>query len=241
MVNHIDKLLKHLYYTPGLETAYSGVDRLYRAVKKKRAPIKRTEVENWLLAQDVYTLHKQTRRKLSAEPRVRVSGIDEQWSMDLCDMSNIKQYNDGFCFILTIIDVFSKKAWAEQVKDKSGSATALAFASILDRTKGRKPQQVETDHGREFYNELFQKICREHGIHHFSTTSSNKASTVERFNRSLKQLLYRCFSAQNTYRWIDVLPDIVKTYNCRWHRSIRMAPDDVSKDRKSTRLNSSHT
>ncbi|MCG8430854.1 MAG: DDE-type integrase/transposase/recombinase, partial [Candidatus Omnitrophica bacterium] len=140
----------------------------------------------------------------------------------------IKQYNDGYCYILTVIDVFPKKAWAEPVKNKSGLTTATAFESILKRTKGRKPQQIETDNGKEFYNKEFRKVCENHDINHFSTTSSNKASTVERFNRTLKTLLYRYFTANNTYRWLNVLHNILQTYNSRWHRSIRMSPNNVT-------------
>ena len=83
--------------------------------KESTRNIKKREVNDWLLAQDTYTLHSRAKRKLTSEPRVYVKGIDEQWAVDLCDVTNISDYNNGFHFILTVIDVFSKWADAEPV------------------------------------------------------------------------------------------------------------------------------
>ena len=48
------------------------------------------------------------------------SGIDDIWQMDLADLSNIKDENNNHSFMLTVIDIFSRWAWAEPVKTKSG-------------------------------------------------------------------------------------------------------------------------
>jgi transposase InsO family protein len=224
----VDRLLLHdLYYTPGLPTAYSGIDRIYKAPRSTNRKVRRQDVEKWLLAQDVYTLHKRAKKRLSAEPRVHVSHMDEQWAMDLCDVKNISRYNNRCNFILTVIDVFSKWADAEPVPTKTAGNTTQALEAILARTN-RRPQKIETDHGKEFYNNTFAALCRREGIHHFSTQSSHKASVVERFNRSLKELMYKHFSAENTYRWIDVLGKLIDTYNSRYHRSIGMSPNEVT-------------
>ena len=66
------------------------------------------------------------------------------------------------------------------------------------------------------------------GIIHFSTHGDTKASVVERFNRTLKQRLYRYFTAANTLKFIDILPDLVEGYNATPHRSIGKAPKQVT-------------
>ena len=177
--------------------------------------ITKKQVNDWLLAQDTYTLHKKARRKLSSEPRIYVRGIDEQWSMDLCDVSNISEYNNDVHFILTVIDIFSKRADAEPVKRKSAANVVAAVRNVFMRTN-RRPERIDTDHGKEFWNAQFKQLCQQENIHHFSTQSSNKAAVVERFNRSLKELMYKMFSAHNTYRWIELLPLLLKTYNSRY-------------------------
>ena len=87
---------------------------------------------------------------------------------------------------------------------------------------------MQTDRGKEFYNRTFQRWLEEQGIQHFSTEGDAKASVVERFNRTLKERLYRYFTAANTLKFDDVLPELVQGYNATRHRSIGMAPQDVT-------------
>ena len=102
-----------------------------------------------------------------------------------------------------------------------------AFEAIF-RQGGRKPIQLQTDQGKEFYNRPFQTFLHQHQIHHFSTHGDAKASTVERFNRTLKQRMYRYFTAANTLRYVPVLQDFVPGYNRSVHRSIGMPPQQVT-------------
>ena len=128
--------------------------------------------------------------------------------------------------MLTVVDVFSKHAWVEPIKNKTGQAVTTAFEKILKQ--GRTPIQLQTDDGREFYNKTFQNLLNKYKIHHFSTSGDTKASVVERFNRTLKQRMYRYFTVINTLNFVPVLQTFVKSYNRSYHRSIQMAPDQVT-------------
>ena len=61
-----------------------------------------------------------------------------------------------------------------------------------------------------------------------SSTNEPKARVVERVNRTLKSKLYHHFTAVNSLRYIDVLQDLVDSYNNTYHRSIGRAPATVS-------------
>jgi len=172
-----------------------------------------------------YTLHKPRRRRFPTVP-VMVFGIDEQWTADLIEVTNIAKYNRGYRYLLTVVDVFSKHAWVQPVKSKTGKAVTEAMAKILKG--GRTPTNLQTDDGKEFYNKTFQALMKQKGIHHFSTSGDTKASVVERFNRTLKQRLYRYFTIQNTLNFVPVLKDLVRGYNRSYHRSIKRAPDQVT-------------
>ena len=174
-----------------------------------------------------YTLHKPRRRRFPTLP-VMVFGMDEQWTADLIEVINIAKYNRGYRYLLTVVDVFSKYAWVEPVKNKTGKAVTDAMAKILKRSEGRKPLNLQTDDGKEFYNKTFQTLMTQHGIHHFSTSGDTKASVVERFNRTLKQRLYRYFTVQNTLTFVPILQELVRGYNRSYHRSIKRAPDQVT-------------
>ncbi len=51
---------------------------------------------------------------------------------------------------------------------------------------------------------------------------------MERVIRTIKEKLYRHFSLMGTYKWIDVLPSIIREYNNTKHRTIQMKPIDVT-------------
>ena len=65
-------------------------------------------------------------------------------------------------------------------------------------------------------------------IHHFSMYGYTKSLVGERFNRTLKKLMYCYFTARNTYRYVDALPALVQDYNVTKHPSIGIAPRDVT-------------
>ena len=122
--------------------------------------------------------------------------------------------------------MFSKHAWVEPIKNKTGQAVTAAFEKVLKQ--GRTPINLQTDDGKEFFNKTFQSLMTRYGIHHFSTSGDTKASVVERFNRTLKQRMYRYFTTNNTLNFVPVLPALVKSYNRSYHRSIKMAPEQVT-------------
>jgi hypothetical protein len=135
--------------------------------------------------------------------------------------------NDGFKYILTVIDLFSRYAWAEALRTKSPLHVRPAFESIF--AKGRKPMKLQTDQGTEFEAKSMQDFFKAHNIHHFSVKSQFKAAVVERFNRTLKEKMWRYFTNNATHKWVDVLQKLVTAYNKSHHRSIDMAPTAVDK------------
>ena len=158
---------------------------------------------------------------------VIVGGLDDQWVADLVEVQPLAKYNRGIRYLLTVLDVLSGYAWVQPLKAKTGVALVHAFDKIV---KQRQPNRLQRDRGREFYNRTFQRWLEEQWIQHFWTEGDAKASVVERFNRTLKERLYRYFTAANTLRFDDVLPELVQGYNATRHRSIGMAPQDVTWD-----------
>jgi hypothetical protein len=95
---------------------------------------------------------------------------------------------------------------------------------------GRQPpKNLQTDKGREFYNTEFRRLMDKYGVNHYSTQSNLKASIVERFNRTLKSYMWKQFSLQGTYRWVDSLQSLVDRYNNNVHSSTGFKPYAVTK------------
>ena len=96
--------LKTIYYDPSHPASYSGLDRLYREVKREgRYNIKRKDLKNSLTSQETYGLHRQARRRFK-RPQVMVLGIGKQADADLMDMTQLSKYNDGVRFVLLHIE-----------------------------------------------------------------------------------------------------------------------------------------
>ena len=215
------KLHRH-YYDPKRVGSYGGVAALRRVVPAER------DVERWLSTQDAYTLHKPVRRHFKRRCVV-VGGPNQQWQADLVDMSRLKAANDGTTFLLTVIDVFSKRAWCIPLKSKSAASLVAAFRRLLNDVNNNRPTTLQTDKGSEFLNRPLQRLLKEYGVHHFAThNEETKASVVERFNRSLKTRMWRYFTKKQTIRYVDALQDFVRSYNDSYHRSIGMAPSAVN-------------
>lgn len=218
--------MEEAYQNPAHEASYGGVDALHRAGRGK---ISKKEIKKWLEGVDTYTLHKPIRRKFPTN-RVIVHSIDQQWQADLVDLTNLREYNDGFRYLLNCIDILSKHAWSIPLKTKRGEDIVKAFQQIFSE---RKPISLQTDQGTEFKNTKFQKFLKEQDVRFFTTFNMTKASIVERFNRTLKSKMWKYFTNNHTYRYLDVLNKLVWSYNHTYHSSIKRAPSEVKKENES--------
>ena len=223
-----EDLLKKLYFNPDLPSSFSSARILFSAAKKENPSIKFEEVKKWLSKQLTYTLHKPVPKTYSTRPVV-VHSIDELWQMDLVDLSKLSKKNDGYKFILTVIDVLSKYAWLLPLKSKNGKELKLAMDTLFEKVK-RRPQFIQTDKGTEFLNFHIQNLFKSYNIKFFTTHSERKASVVERLNRTIKSLMFKIFTKNNNRRYIDDLDTIINRYNNSYHRSIKMKPIEVTKE-----------
>lgn len=175
--------------------------------------------------QVVEELHKPARINFKRR-KVILKSINDLLQCDIVSMIPYAKENKGFKYILTIINCFSKKLYAFGLKTKSGSEVSKALDKVL---KLEKPINLQTDQGTEFYNQDVRKVLKKFNVNHYSVFSEKKASIVERVNRTLKTKMWKQFSFQGNYKWIDMLPKLVHQYNNTKHRTIGMKPSEVSK------------
>lgn len=187
--------------------------------------------------QIVNELHKPIRRKFKRRSTV-VKGIKDLFQADLAQLDAYARLNKNFKYALIVIDCFSKYVWARPLKTKNAEEVVKAFESIFK--EGACPRNLQTDQGTEFFNSRFKLLMKKYGILHYNTFNSTKASIAERVIRTLKEQLFKYFSLNGTYKWIDVLPKIVNKYNHTKHSTINMKPVDVTKNNESYVLKHSY-
>ena len=152
-----------------------------------------------------------------------VNDIDEIWAADLVDNQSFSKFNNGIKYLLMVIDVFSKYGWIVPLKSKTGVDVANALSKIFDERSDlgeRRPTKMWTDKGKEFYN----KHVKDLGVPLYSTENEEKSSVVERWNRTMKEKMFKYFSANSTRKYIDILDEMVNNYNNTKHSSIKMTP-----------------
>ena len=154
--------------------------------------------------------------------------IDEIWSLDILDLKDYGPKNNrGYRYVLVTIDNFSKFGWTVPLKNKNAQTIKDSFENILISSK-RKPNLIETDRGKEVYNNIFQDFLNKNNIKLYSRNSSFGAVFAERFNRTIRDLLKKIVFEHGDANWIDVLPRITKQYNNRRHTSTKLSPIEAS-------------
>jgi len=187
--------------------------------------------KKFLQKNTTYSVHKQVRKKFKRR-RIFTYYPYQIMEMDLVDFRNISNYNHGWNYILVIIDLFSKTIWLEKMKTKSGPEVCDSIKNCFARME-MPPQTVIFDEGLEFYNKYVDQLFLQYNIHYYSIKTITKASAAERVIKTIKSLIYKYFTQNNTKKWTGIVTDIESNYNDTWHSSIKMAPNDVTwKNRK---------
>ena len=73
------------------------------------------------------------------------------------------------------------------------------------------------------------KFFEDNNVKIYYTNSNLKAVVIERFNRCLRGLMMIEFVKNNNTIWYNIQPNLIKKYNYRYHRTIKMKPVDVNK------------
>ena len=167
-------------------------------------------------------------KKNYATNKTNVYHIDDIWSLDILDLKDYGSKNNrGYRYVLVIIDNFSKYGWTIPHKNKNAQTIKDSFENILISSK-RSPNLIESDRGKEFYNNIFQDFLNKNNIKLYSRNSSVGAVFAERFNRTIRDLLKRPVFEKGDGNWIDILSTITKQYNNRIHSSTKLSPKDAS-------------
>jgi transposase InsO family protein len=218
------------YTTPGHPVAFSAPQRVakYFNITKKVAKEILEHIEG-------YTLHREFKR-----PKVYntyyVHNRREQVQADLIDIAKISRSNDGITYLLVLIDIFTKYVWVYPIKNKRGTTMKQVLTQWI-RSLDTLPRKLLTDKGLEFTNGQVQQLLRQHDIEWQAAYGTLKACIAERVNKTLQILIFKHLTQKETIRYIDVLPQLIKTYNRRSHRTLEgMTPAQADKPRNEAHI-----
>ena len=226
--------LKANYTKVGHPIAFGGIQLIYNYY---RPHLKVSDIENVLSEIESYTLHREFH---SPQRNPSYSHFKRyQFQADLVDVRSLSEFNDGVNYILTCIDTFTRYGFARLLRGKQGKGVVEAFQDILNEAQ-TTPLNLVMDRGSEFYNQHFESMCRNNNIKMYSPDSFIHGAYIERFNRSLQQIMYKFMTEAETRRYIDytdkngdkvaLMPLFLHTYNNRVHRMIGISPEKAEND-----------
>lgn len=120
---------------------------------------------------------------------------------------------DGNCYALTMVDYFTKMAVAIPLKSKLGVQVADAIFKSWYMVFGI-PEQLSSDQGNEFTNDVLARINDRFGVGHKVTSPYYPQSNglAERFNRTLKTAI-SAYCEEKPGSWDKYLESITFAYN----------------------------
>ena len=117
-------------------------------------------------------------------------------------MQLISKFNNGFRFLICVIDIFSKYAQVVLLKDKKGLSIVNFVQKILNDSD-RKSKKIWIDKESEFYNNSFKKWLKDNDIEMYSIHNEGKSVVAERFIRTLKTKIYEYMTSVSQNVYID--------------------------------------
>ena len=142
-------------------------------------------------------------KKIYPTNKIVYNHIDEIWSFDLLNMSGYGISNfEGYRYILVVLDSFSKYTRCISLKNKYGHTIRDEFSFVISTTK-RKPNKIESDRAREFYNIIFHTFFKLNNIHHFSRSCDKGPLVAERLNKTIRIFFYKETSFRKRKCFVD--------------------------------------
>ena len=205
------EIIDKIYSDPKFPSAYSA------------------DLKKYLLSKESLSRHKRIIRKFKRR-RVFSSGPYDSVQADLIFYKQFSRQNEGYKYILSVVDTFSRKNYVRALRTATAEETGKALNDIFE-SMPVKPTKFSSDKGSEFspsHPEISKILVDKFGMIIFQLKEPLKASMVERFNRTLKERIQRYFTENNTHKWIDVLQKLSHAINESVNRDIGMPPNKVN-------------
>jgi len=219
----MEALVRKIFTDPKNPSAFSSIDNVFRQVKKAFPKATRSQVKDILRGLDSYTMHRPVRHNFRKVKTIGESFRSHAWC-DLLDVQKIASWNDDIRFLLVLVDGYSRFLWVEPLLNKKPESVLKALKKIF---VDFMPHHFVVDEGSEwksvvktFLEENDVKICHPHSPH--------KSYRSERMIRTIRARMHRFFTQNRTWRYVDVLPDIVNGLNNTKHSATGLKPSQVT-------------
>ncbi len=229
------KVITDAFYDPKTGLSLEPY-KLYKKLKAAGHNVTIKEVENVLKNQLVEQVYRPMGNYKKRYSSIIAPEYLHNIQVDLLDMSTLAKFNKNYKWIMNGVDVFSRKAVAIPMKSKEIGSVLPAFELML-KEFGGTPKHLNSDQESAMMGAKFQSYLKENGIEHHSygEAEKRKSGIIERFNRTVRELLVKYFYVNKTKNWLEVLPDIIEGYNTSYHTTMKETPASIASGKKESR------
>lgn len=208
--------------------------KLWAVVKAMDPSLKRKDVLEFVAKQKTAQIHKPVTQKKGYYMPIVSQDRYKDFQMDLLDFQKFSAKNNGYSWLLVLIDIFSRKAFVYPLKNKTAGVVAESLAEFF---KHIKPERISSDDGPEFKGAV-SALLKSQKIEHRTTAVGDHRvlGVIDRMSKTIKNMVYRHFTEMNTTEWTKVINTFIHSYNKRPHEGVcGMSPDEAEKYNMTTR------
>ena len=211
-------------------SGFVGIKKLKHLLVEHNIQASYKEISEIIKNQKTNQIHKEYKKNQKSLGHIIAYAKNHNWQMDLSDMTMYSNKNHGYKYILLAIDVFTRKAYAQPLKNKTEKSVLEAFNKM---SSNEQPIKLTTDNGSEFVNKKFEDMTNNNEINHVKAMvgDHHALGIIDRFTRTLKEMVHKHFTENNTVNWVDNLQTFIKAYNNNPHEGInQIKPENANNE-----------
>ena len=229
----MNKIIEQVYET----NFYPGFEKLMKLTKTIEPTVKRSDIKSFL---DKQESAQQTTMKKERKQSGHITALikNEVWQMDTFILDRYAKQNKGFKYLLVCVDVFTRKAFAEPMKNKDGPSVSEAFQKIVKRA-GDTPRSIMSDNDKAYLSDTFLNLMDKLKIAlQPNVLNDHRAlGIIDNFARRLKTTITKLQLHKNNLNWVDSIQNIIDNYNKSDHQAIDdLTPNEASEPKNNDNI-----
>lgn len=190
---------------------FVGISKMKKILKEMNVDIKNNDLKSILQEQKINQIHKKFNKNKKVLEHVFNHGVNNNWQLDISDMSQYSNQNNGYKFILLAIDIITRKAFAQPLKNKTEKTIIESFNKMVDNDKSII---LKIDIESEFKNkEINNTEDNEILLNDINVGDHYSLGIIDKLSKTLIDLIHKYFTENNTVKWVEHLPKLIEIYN----------------------------
>ena len=222
--------IKNAYYDPKIGYSIAKIKKLFG----KKYTLK--QIQNVVKSDQQHEIVQKITDKQRTDQHLKIAAKPGEYQADLMFMpKKYKRINGGYDILSLFISISSRRAFAYPLKSKTADDVIHSIDLLLADQKNipewDRVKNISTDAGKEYSKKVNAYLASHNiGLYKIDKTvaKSNATAIVERFVRTVRDMLDKYMKLNKTNTFTEVINDMITNYNNSEHRMIEEKPTDMT-------------